>query len=659
MLKRVLIPFIFLVFWQFYARAQVVIVSENGGIYNEPLSVTLSGSDPEAFVYFTLDGSAPDKTDRLYVEPLIIDSTTILKAVSVSPDGMVSELAANSYLFTGRAHALPVLSLSADPEAFFSDSSGIYVVGKNGVTGYCNYLSKRNYCRDWERPAYFEYFSADGTLLYKANAGVKIHGNCSRNFPQRSFALFARKKYGDKNFKYPFFNSKSIDKFEALLLRNSGNDNLKSMMRDALMSRLLEDESGIGYQGYNPVAVYLNGEYWGLYNMREKLNEHFVAENHGVDPDNIDMLENLDEVTHGDKTHIDSLMAFVNHNNLDDDNNWQALQTMMDVEEFTGYMVAEIYSGNTDWPVNNVRYWRERTPAGRWRWIIYDTDLGFSYQNGGYGNDLFNKLKSWTGNENTANTVFLFNRLMQTKRFRQQFTEYLFYELNTRFSERKVKETIASVAGAIAGEMAWHTQRWKKNYADWEEELVRMNRFAELRVDYVTEHFRNYVTLVETNEFVIKNDSLNPLQILINGKPFSGKVFKAFYEAGTELELIATEHLQHWLVNGERVETSDTLTLVINEHTTINPISVYATSLDKTSTVPQINVFPNPADKTMYVQSTSEIQFFEICNTNGKHYPLQCTDMHRLNVSHLSSGMYILTLHCLSGEIVRKKVLVK
>lgn len=397
-------------------------------------------------------------------------------------------------LISPREHTLPVIALTSDSAAIWGDSTGIYVVGRNGITGYCNDMVRRNYCRDWERLAYMELYDENGIKKYAGNAGIKIHGNCSRNFPQKSFALFARGKYGNGKFKYPFFKEKNIDAFEALILRNSGNDNRSSMIRDALMSRLVK-EMNIDYQAYEPVVVYLNGKYWGIYNLREKINEHFTSDNHGADPDNIDMLESLDNIKYGSKENIEDVLEFIRDNPMKDDENYRKVSEKIDIDEFINYMLAQFYSANNDWPSNNVRYWREKTTGAKWRWILFDTDLGFGLYDEGYTSDLFIKITALYENEDwvTPNTVKIFMELMRSSVFREKFKHEFHKQMNTTYSSENVRKAIDETISVIQKEMKQHCVRWDLSFSDWENEIEKMKRFAELRPSYLMRHFKEFM----------------------------------------------------------------------------------------------------------------------------------------------------------------------
>lgn len=394
-----------------------------------------------------------------------------------------------------REHTLPVVSISMNPDDLFGDSTGIYVVGKNGTIGYCNNALRRNYCQDWERTASIEYLDFQTGERYLSPAGIKIHGNCSRNFPQKSFALFARKKYGNGKFKHRFFPDKEIDGFEAFLLRNSGNDNNRSMFRDGLMAGIAREAGNIDYQASKPVSVYINGEYWGIYNLREKLNEHYIADNHNIAPDMLHMFKDTDKLVHGHSDAMEPLITYLRNNDLSEPSHYEWIQNELDIGSFIHYMIAEIYCANTDWISNNIKYWRPKNGQGKWRWILYDTDLGFGLNGTGYTPDMFEWLEERAGNEGKSlpNTLIIFMELMKSAAFRAQFSETCTWQMETVYSPSNVVSKINSMRTGLEEEMGFHAERWGMSLTSWHTEIEMMKEFAEKRPGYILDQMNQYL----------------------------------------------------------------------------------------------------------------------------------------------------------------------
>ncbi|HEX2394770.1 MAG TPA: CotH kinase family protein, partial [Bacteroidales bacterium] len=335
--------------------ADSVIFSPEGGIHPGSVLITLScagGSNDS--VYYTLDGSIPDKTDNLYTGPFTLSSSKVIRARSIRHDRLPGPVSSRTYV-TALDHDLPVICLSTEPFNLWDNLAGIYTFGPNTPTQMPYY--EANYWKEWERPVHIELYDTDGIRQIDQDAGMKIFGGWSRTAPQKSLALFARKDYGKGSFKYRFFKTRSNEKFESLVLRNSGNDNMGLQFHDCFMTGLARDMD-VDVQAYQPAAIYLNGEYWGLLNIREKISDHYVAGNHLVDADSVNLLEYDGQILNGTNTRYLALRDFMNQKStLQNDADFNKVSEQIDIDNFIQYQLLNIYLNNRDWPGNNIKYW--------------------------------------------------------------------------------------------------------------------------------------------------------------------------------------------------------------------------------------------------------------------------------------------------------------
>ena len=248
--------------------------------------------------------------------------------------------------FVGDEVSLPTVSLAADPEHLWSDKLGIYVEG-----------DRRNFTRDWERPAHVEFHDAGGRLEFSQDVGVKLHGGWSRNQPQKSLAVRARRRYGNEAIHYPLFPDKPLSRYKGFVLRNSGNDWTYTLLRDAVMQALVKGRMDIDYQAYRPVVLFLNGRNWGIHNMRERVSVDYITDNHGFASDELDYLVNDAEVRAGDAEHFQSFLSFLESSDLREAGAMKEIRDRMDLDEFLNYQIAEMFVANTDWPGNNWEFW--------------------------------------------------------------------------------------------------------------------------------------------------------------------------------------------------------------------------------------------------------------------------------------------------------------
>ncbi|HKJ78862.1 MAG TPA: CotH kinase family protein, partial [Prolixibacteraceae bacterium] len=274
----------------------------------------LSGAAGDEVIRFTTEGEKPSINSTVYTKPILINQNSVIKAAIFKAGFLPGKTISRTYIF-GNESSLPVVSVSLDPEDLWDREKGIYVLGDEYESD--NPYYGANFWEDWEKPANIEYAEPNGERLFSMNCGIKIFGGWSRAHPQKSLSVFFRNMYRDPELKdVQLFQNKPVDEFKSLVLRNSGNDFGFSKIRDAMMTGLVSDMD-IDYAAYRPVVLYLNGKYWGLINLREKLNEDYLESNHKFDADSIDILEWHGSVMEGNSDEYWGLWYYLENNSLE------------------------------------------------------------------------------------------------------------------------------------------------------------------------------------------------------------------------------------------------------------------------------------------------------------------------------------------------------
>ncbi len=385
-----------------------------------------------------------------------------------------------------------------DPEYLWNPESGIYVDG----SAFDGSRESRNSCQpEWERRMHLEFFETDGTLQFSTDAGVEVKGRMNCEFPRKPLGVFFKSKYGEGSLKYRLFDDKAVTTFSSFLLSPGGADGMGNcykgtMIRDGLVSRLVEGEFDVDYEAYRPAVLYLNGNYWGIHHIRERNKADYLAGNHGIDPNQVDILENEQNggVIRGDNLHYQSLLGVITTENVNDPSVYKRIEGMMDIDEFINYQITEIYINNEDWGRNNVLCWRPRTADGRWRWVLFDVEGGF----GLYGaNDVMNNLFNYDEDDFLRHHT-LFSGLMKSVWFRNEFLQRFATLLNTTFSPERVVSIVDEVQAELAPEMERDIQRWKDattqggsgcrpiaSFEQWETHVEIIRDFARFRPEYL------------------------------------------------------------------------------------------------------------------------------------------------------------------------------
>ncbi len=474
---------------------------------------------------------------------------TVIRARAYQDQMIPSEITTHTYFVTPHSSnrfSLPVLSISVQEDLLFDYEQGIYVPGLDADQWRLDnpnepfsWPFRGNFRRegiDWEYPAHIELFEKPSMQRAMGrNIGLRIHGGASRSFPMKSFRLYARNQYTSSHLEYPFFESRPDDKYKRLILRNSGNDfpttiwepqyNSRTMFRDAAIQAIVQ-HMNFGTQAYQPFILFINGEYWGLINARERIDKYYLERVYGADPENIDLLTSRSGVKEGDNLHYLKTISYIEDHGLAEDVHYDYIQTRIDTESFMDYQIAQIYADNTDWPGNNIDFWRLRTDEyqpdapyghdGRWRWLMFDMDFGFGLwdREGSYQHNMleFATDDDGPGWPNPPWSTFLLRSFLENESFLHGFINRFADQLNTAFLPERVVSVIYDMKNTIAPEVRDHYARWgwPAEQEEWEEKVEVMVEFAEKRPHYQKQHIKDFFELEGT--YRLDLDVSNPLK---------------------------------------------------------------------------------------------------------------------------------------------------
>ncbi|MBK3519434.1 CotH kinase family protein [Carboxylicivirga marina] len=513
------------------ASTDSVHFSISGGIYANTQQIELSLADGKTGdIYYTTDGTTPDKESMRFQQSITVSGVSVIKARVYMPDKLPGPVTTNSYII-GQNHDMPVVSLSTNPDNLWDYQTGIYEMGPNASNDNPHFGA--NFWQDWERPVNFEYFDKDGVAQINQGAGIKIFGAWSRAYPQKSLALFARKEYGDGSFSYPFFDKRDNDKYEALVLRNSGNAFYGTHLRDAFMTDLMHN-SNVEHQAFQPTVVYINGAYWGVMNLREKINEHFISDQTFADADEVNVLERNGEVVNGNNLRYQELLSLIASNNLSADEKYEEVASIIDIDNFIEYQLIQTYIDNRDWPGNNIKFWNTNSSRSKYRWILYDTDFGFGlYGNENYKYNSLNDALATNGPDwpNPPWSTLLFRRLISNEEFKRKMALKANDLLSTTWKSAHVKQVVDSIKSLYVNEMPKHCERWNLNYNHWSNEVNRLKTFGSNRAYYYLNDLKEVLGYQSVRDVIVETQDENMGTVKVNSIcpdafPFTGSYFK-------------------------------------------------------------------------------------------------------------------------------------
>ena len=465
----------------YHSREQEAGASVQGGLFEKGDSFTVElRAEPGCRIYYTLDSSDPDETSIPYTGPITISDTTILRSRVYGNGSMPSLIDTQSYLYdvNNDNGSVYVVSLVSDPENLFSNSSGILVKGPNAWAEYPYGKTNQgaNFWMDWEREAHVELFEPDGDLVISQGCGIKLHGQYSRATDVKAFKVIARKQYGSNRFDYPIFSRRDYDQYQSFLLRASGQDYNLSFMRDSILSRLAANTS-VMYMESEVGVCYLNGQYYSLMNLRERVNKFSICQFEGWEgmEDEIDLIKANDIVMQGSNDSFAELLYWVKRNDMSTQAAYDYLDSKIDIQNYIEYMAIECFVSNTD--TLNVKRYRNAQADGKWRWVLFDLDWALNVDS--------NSLSRWLTEGGmgsgglTDNTLFI--ACMKNPTFARQFIEHLAQRMATDFSTESIMNMFMERYDVIENLLPDYQRQWGIKAEDMQNAMYKLIQFIETR----------------------------------------------------------------------------------------------------------------------------------------------------------------------------------
>jgi hypothetical protein len=630
------------------------------GVYASSFGVTITNpnSPSNTKLVYTLDGSTPSFNSTAYTSPIAVNATTVLRAkvypLTTDLELLPSDNTVATYLFNV-SHTTPIILVT-------TDETNLY--GANGIFD--------NYNSDWLKPAHAAYLSevSGHPLAFETNTAIRPDGGAggSRSQPQHSFRLsFAHSALGEKPVEYPIIPDRPYrTTYSDVYLRNGSNQYLALPYKDASQVRMMSEGTKNYYSSYRPATVYINGQYFGLYELREKFNKEYFEIHDGADPDSIELLSlsyfyNLVlRAVEGNVGNFwnsyDSFLAL----NPADANYFTQADNYFDLKHYTDYIIGESWMGNVDWPGNNIKIYRSDKTQNRWRFGLIDLEL--SMQPNGWTSCTDNHIRYMLDRDPNIPYINIWLRSITNEVYRNYFINRYADQMNTSYKNDKIQAFEQAFFNGMFPEMPMQYARWGdpnniqgqmdgfiQNHLTFKSELACRNNIV--RANLVSEfNLEKQITLQLSvspdSSGTIKLNTIQPEVYPWTGIYFDGVpvTMNAIPKAGFLFS--------HWEPNGF---ITDTLNPVFEGNVSENtPFKAYFNELPPPVDGPEIHfsLYPNPASNQLILSHDNKTQaegcLFEIYDLNGRilhEAPIDFTSNTTLiDLSKLRASLYFVKI---------------
>ncbi len=532
-----------------------------GGFYNGAQSVTLSSSAGE--IYYTLDGSIPNKNSRKYSSPISVSKTTTIRARCIESDKLAGKVATNTYFINEKSRKLLCISIAADSTLLFDAEKGIF---ENSLKGR-------------EIPVAIELFTEDGQQITKANAGMRIGSLTNFTCPQKPLQIALKGgKYGDDFIWYRLFD-KQFGCFVSFRLRQGGDGWSSNLITDGMLESICKDQLELGTQAYRPVVLFFNGTYYGIHDLREQFDDQYFMNNYNVDPSKKDEVRSILlppdgdegwELVSGSWDSWNSLLKFVRQGPMTDAQKYNEVKSKVNINSLIDFVCIQEFGCNVSWG-HNEDVWK--TEGSKWQWLVTDFDRCFTYSNF-YGN-VRTDILSDGGNGLSSSIIkqdTLFSCLLKNSEFKNYFIQRFAAHLNSTFKPSRLNSIVDSIVEILSPEMEEYTKKWGskggiKSIQSWHSSIDSVKKFINERPEYVFEHLSNSnFAGTKTAKLTVELSIKNAGEILINQVKMSQGLSEMMFFKSVPMQIKAVARPGYMFAGWKNGPLTDTLTLTLTDN---------------------------------------------------------------------------------------------
>ncbi len=544
-------------------RCDIPILETNGGFFDSAKEISFEIKSGET-IYYTLNGDEPTNSSKLYSSPFTINHTTVVRAKAFATGKLPSKTLTRTF-FIDDQYTLPVVSMATDSLNIWDPEKGLF--------------SEPNLYWPNDKLGHFEIWNKDGQLEMYSDGTMRLHGQRSRRFEQKSIRFHANAISDSTDYSHPFFGNGSYKKYEKILFRNGGTGWTSAILTDAFAHQILAKIPDLTTSRYRAAISYLNGKFYGLVNMREKVDEDLLAEQFDISEESVNFAE--DDLSAGNGTSGDfySDLTDIMAMDMNSDQAYQFVADNFDLDNLYSYLASQIFICNIDWPWKNVKYWMSEELDGKWRFLPHDMDYTFGCSAAAWEFDIFKLLKD---DQFYPNFI---RKLWENQKIKDGTINRICDLMNSVFLPENTKPVLEKMILEIKDYIELQHNTYEESADLWAHSMDRMRAFADRRAFRLREHMYSYFNCgdsalvhLDVNDNTAGYIKLNSLTV--NEFPWNG-----FYFSGVPITVEAVANPGHNFLKWSNPKYGNNPKITVNPEDAMTLFAIYDVSAEPKAVV--------------------------------------------------------------------------
>ncbi len=540
-------------------RCETPELDSEAGFFRNMTTISFK-TRPDETIYYTLNGDEPDQNSIKYLKPVGISQTMVLRAKAFATGKLESKTLTRTY-FASEKLSLPVVSMVTDYSNLWDKDKGLFI--------------DKNLYWPNDKPGHFEIWNKDGNLEMYSDGTMRLHGQRSRTFEQKSIRFHANAISDSTEYTHPFFGKDSYKSYDKILFRNGGTGWQSALLTDAFTAQIIKNIPNVTVGNYRAALSYLNGKFYGITNMREKVDADLLAEKFNLSGESINFVEDLLTASAGSAADFNNDLNYIMSSDMSGSEAYKYVSDNFDLDNLYSYLASQIFICNIDWPWKNVKYWSSDELDSKWRFIPHDMDYTFGCSAAFWEYDIFKLL------EDDQLYPNLIRKFWENKEIKEGTINRICDLVNSVFLPENTKPVLEKMIKEIEPYIPLQQETYEESAELWAHSMDRMRAFADRRAFRLREHMIDFFHCGDSALVSVDINNKEAGYIRLNSLTLNEFPWNGFYFTDVPITVEAIANPGHKFIKWTDSKYGTNPKIKVNPIDAMNLVAIFDMSEEK------------------------------------------------------------------------------